>query len=104
MRQIQITNNAAPKLRGNGALKYRLWADGSERLYVQVEKNAAAGTFSPLLYPVARYEHLRKSRRSIGKPVGFDFAIGAERSSDNNNDGAFVKAVLCHLLDGGACA
>ena len=46
----------------------------------------------------------RNSTKSIDKPVGYDLVSDTERAGKNNNDGAFLKAVLCHLLDGGASA
>jgi hypothetical protein len=104
MKQIHITNNEAPKLRGDGMLTYQLWVDDCGSLYVQVEANAAAGKFSALVYPVTKYAAQRNSNQSIGKPVGFDLEGGAERTSENNDDGGFLKAVLRHLLDGGASA
>ena len=100
MKLIHITNNEALKLGGAGAIKYQLWVDSGGSLYVQVEENAAVGTFSPLLFPVAKYAPERNSAQSIGYPVGLDLAGKAERASANNNDGAFLKAALRHLLDG----
>lgn len=99
MKQIHITNDEAPKLGGAGTVKYQLWVDGSGSLYVRVEENAAAGTFSALLFPVAKYAPERNSAQSIGHPVGLELAGKAERASANNNDGAFLKAVMHHLLD-----
>ena len=104
MNQINLANNEAPKLEGSGKLKYQLWVDGSGSLYVQIEENAAAGTFSPLLFPVAKYAPERNSAQSIGQPVGLDLAGEAEQVSANTNDGAFLKAALRHLLDGRAPA
>lgn len=100
MKQLHITNNEAPKLEGSGNLKYQLWVDGNGSLYVQIEKNAAAGTFSPLLFSVTEYASQRSASQSIGKPLGLDLIRGVVMSSADNNDGAFLKAVLQHLLDG----
>lgn len=100
MQQIHIINNEAPKLEGTGKLKYQLWADSSGSLYVQIEENVAAGTFSPLLFPVVKYALERGSVKAIGQPVGIDLVKKTERVSSNSNDGAFLKAVLRHLLDG----
>lgn len=100
MKQIHITNDIAPKLGGSGTLTYQLWVDGSGSLYVQFKENSNGGTFSPLLFPVAKYAQQPNSAQSIGKPVGLDLAGKTERTSTNNNDGAFLKAVLLHLLDG----
>lgn len=100
MKQIHTTNNEAPKLSGFGNLKYQLWVDSSGSLYVQIANNAAAGTFSPLLFSVAKYASKRTRSQSIGNPAGLDLSGSVERQSEDNNDGAFLKAVLKHLLDG----
>ena len=99
MKQIHLTNNQAPKVKGAGFLKYKLWVDDSGSFYVQIEDNAAAGTFSKLRFSVAEYAPQRKSTKSIGNPIGLDLETGKKISGGNNDDGAFLKAVLCHLLD-----
>lgn len=98
MKQIQSAIAEAPKLEGGGKLKYRLWVDGEGNLYVQIEDNAAAGTFSKLLFSESKYSSVRENTESIGQPVGYDLAEGKQRVSTNTNDGAFLKAVLRHLL------
>lgn len=98
MKQIQSAIAEAPKLEGGGKLQYRLWVDGEGYLYVQIEDNAAAGTFSGLLFSVSNYASVRKNTESIGQPLGYDLVEGKERISANTNDGAFLKAVLRHLL------
>jgi len=98
MKQIQSAIAEAPKLEGSGKLKYLIWVDGEGNLYVQIEDNAAAGTFSEMLFPVSKYASVRKNTESIGQPVGYDLAKSEQRVSANTNDGAFLKAVLCHLL------
>jgi hypothetical protein len=104
MRLIHITNNEVPKIGGAGTLEYQLWVDDGGSLYVQITKNSDGGTLSPWCFPVARYASERNSTKSIDKPVGYDLVSDTERAGKNNNDGAFLKAVLCHLLDGGASA
>ena len=98
MKQIQSAIAEAPKLEGSGKLKYLLWVDGEGNLYVQIENNAAAGTFSELLFSVSKYASARENAESIGQPVGYDIAKSQQRVSANTNDGAFLKAVLRHLL------
>jgi len=98
MKQIQTAIAEAPKLEGSGKLKYQLWVDGDGRLYVQIEDNAAAGTFSELLFSVSEYSSVRNKAESIGQPVGYDLVKKLQRASANTNDGAFLKAVLRHLL------
>lgn len=100
MQQIHITNNEAPKIGGVGKLKYQLWVDGSGSLHVQIVENPEGGTFSPWRFSVAKYGSARNGTRSLGQLVGLD-AQGKEQDGNNNNDDAFLKAVLRHLLDGG---
>lgn len=98
MKQVQSAIEEAPKIEGSGKLKYRLWVDSEGNLYVQIEDNPAAGTFSELLFSVPKYASVRNKPGSIGQPVGYDLAKNGERTSANTNDGAFLKAVLRHLL------
>lgn len=98
MRQIHITNNEAPKLAGSGALTYQLWVHGDGGLYVQIVKNTESGTFSPWRFPVVKYASRRNSTGSLGQLFGFD-ADEKEQEGNNNNDDAFLRAVLKHLLD-----
>jgi len=103
-RQIHTTNNRAPKLRGDGPLTYQLWVDDGGNLYVQITENEKAGRVTPLLYPVAKYADQRNGEQSLGELVGYDLASGEQRASRNDTDSGFLKAVLCHLIDGGASA
>jgi hypothetical protein len=104
-RQIHITNNRAPKLRGDGLLTYQLWVDDGVGLYVQIEENEAAGKVpASLLFPVAKYAAQRNSEQSLGELTGYELVGGAERTSKNGDVSGFLKAVLCHLLDRGASA
>ena len=98
MKQIQSAVAEAPKLEGNGNIKYRLWVDGEGNLYVQFDKNDETGTFSGLLFSVAKYASVRDKPNSIGQPNGYDLADKTQKISGNRNDGAFLKAVLLHLL------
>lgn len=98
MKQIQSAIAEAPKLEGSGKLKYRIWVDGDGNLYVQIEDNAAAGTFSEMLFSMSKYAPARKNTESIGQPVGYDLVKNEQRVSANTNDGAFLKAALRHLL------
>lgn len=98
MKQIQSATAEAPKLEGSGKLKYLLWIDSEGNLYVQIEDNAAAGTFSGLLFSVPKYSAARNRTDSIGQPIGYDLVKNEQCVSANTNDGAFLKAVLRHLL------
>ena len=98
MRQIHITNNEAPKLAGSGALTYQLWVRGDGSLYVQIVKNTESGTFSPWKFPVAKYASGRNSTGLLGQLLGLD-ADGKEQECRDNNDDAFLRAVVKYLLD-----
>jgi hypothetical protein len=103
MQQIHVTNNVAPKLGGIGALEYQLWVDDGGSLYVGMIKNSDEGTFPSDLFSVARYAALRHGT-DLGQLVGVD-SNGKEREATRNiNTDAFLRAVLRHLLDGGAAA
>lgn len=103
MKQIHITNNEAPKLGGVGKLKYQLWVDSCGNIFVQIVENPEKGTFSKWRFPVAKYASACNGTKSLGPLVGFD-EEGKEQNQEgiNSNDDAFLKAVLRHLLDGGA--
>ena len=98
MKRIQTAILKAPKLQGDGEIGFLLWVDSECGLYVQLAGNAAAGTYGGLLFSVSRYAGIRKDQELINKLTGYDLEKCQERDSANNNDGAFLKAVLCHLL------
>jgi hypothetical protein len=89
---------AAKKLSGGRTIKYHLWIDEAANLYVQLKKNDAQGTFSSLLFSVTEYAPIRHGNSDIGHLTGFDASSGTRKNSSNNNDGAFLKAVLLDLL------
>lgn len=68
---------------------------------MQIVKNSESGTFSPWRFPVAMYASGRNSTESLGKLFGLD-EKGNEHEGMDNNDDAFLKAVLRHLLNDGA--
>lgn len=98
MKRIDSAVYEANKIEGNGKLKYQLWVDSGGKLYVRIEDNAAAGTFSGLLFSTADYAAYRNAASSIGQPHGYDLSENKVKQSANMNDGAFLKAVLRHLL------
>lgn len=102
MKQIYINNNETPTLSGSGILKYQLWVNDGGSFYVKITENSNEGRFSPLLFSVSEYAPER--HKSIDNPCGLNLTHGGKRESANNNDGAFLKAVLQHLLDGKAPA
>ena len=100
MRQIHITNNEAPKIGGVGTLEYQLWVDDGGSLYVQITKNSNGGTFSRCRFHAAKYAPKRNSN-DLGLLIGLDSDGNEQKAGDSNGDG-FLRAVLRHLLDGGA--
>lgn len=98
MKRIDSFVGIAPKLVGDGNIQYCLWVDKQGKLFVQLEHNDKSGTFSKLLFSVSMYESMRKSPNSLGDMQGYDIESKTYKSSQDNNNGAFLKAVLNHLL------
>ena len=98
MKKIKTVISEAKKLEGQGNIKYQLWLDACGVLYVQFIGNDGPGTFSDLLFSASEYASTRNSKASIGFPNGYDLINNCQKTSENENDGAFLKAVLCHLL------
>jgi len=98
MKKIDAFVGVAPKLVGDGNIQYFLWVDKQGKLYVQLEHNDKSGTFSKLLFSVSMYESMRKRSSSLGDMQGYDIESKTYKISQDNNNGAFLKAVLCHLL------
>ena len=76
--------------------------DGVGNLYVQFEDNETntrvPGTFTGLLFPVARYANLRNLVEAIHEPTGYDIATERWETANGRNNPGFLKAVLQHLL------
>jgi hypothetical protein len=100
MLQVLITNNVASKLGEAGTLEYQLWADDAGSFFVQITKNSDGGTFPECLFNVSKYARKRNST-DLGPLAGVD-RDGKEQEVGNNNADGFLRAVLRHLLDGGA--
>lgn len=100
MQQIRIAENKALKLGGVGTHEYQLWVDDGGSLYVRLTSNTETGTASQLLFPVAQYASKRLGT-DLGPLHGLDLNGQAHEVKNNNVDG-FLRAVLRHLLDGGA--
>lgn len=101
MKKIDSFVGIAPKLVGEGNIQYCLWVDKQGKLYAQLEHNDKSGTFSKLLFSVSTYESVRNSSNSLGDMTGYDIESHAYKLSQDNNNGAFLKAVLNHLLPEG---
>lgn len=90
---------SAPKIKGGGGdIHYRLWLDTEGKLYVQLEGNDDAGTFSNLLFSVSKYESIRDSEAKIGELMGYNIDTKKFETRQDNNNGAFLKAVLRHIF------
>lgn len=98
MKKIESYSCIAPKISGTGNIEYCLWVDTEGNLYVQIIGNEAAGTFSKYLFSVSQYQGKRKNSKSLGNLTAFNVESGKiEPVADNNND-AFIKAILNNLL------
>lgn len=102
MQLIPGFSGEARKFGGEGLIRYLLWVDDSGNLYVQFSDNIvdtpSPGKFSGLLYSVAHYAPIRQSEVKIPHPHGYDLEIKTWVTKKDNNNGAFLKAVLRHLL------
>ena len=88
----------APKVGGIGYVEYCLWVDSKGRLYVEILENEERGTFTDLVYPVAKYAEFSNSPYAIKISDAFSVKNMKETKSVNNNDAGFLKAILLHLL------
>ena len=101
MWELRAFTGSATKLRNHGALEYRLWIDAEGRLYVQIVNNDQSGTFSRCAFSVAKYMTARDRADPLNRLVGRNIETGNEELLRDNNNGAFLKAVLKHLFDEG---
>lgn len=94
----------AEKIKTADHIKYKLWFDENNKLYVQMVENEDGGSFSTLAFSVVRYAPRRHSRNVLKGLEGYNLITGKlEERNDNeedNNNGAFLKAVLRHLCSG----
>lgn len=101
MKKINGFTGMATKKSGDGHIDYELWVNARGDLFVKFIDNKVhtnrPGTHSGIFYSVKDYADRRDSNDSIGNPAGVDETGAVVTPSDNNN-GAFLKAVLCDLL------
>lgn len=101
MKKINGFTGRASKKSCDGFIVYELWVDVQGNLFVKFIDNDVhtdrPGTHSDIFYSVMDYADKRNSKGSIGNPIGID-GTGAEVTPSDNNNGAFLKAVLCDLL------
>ena len=101
MKRIENCVISAPKLSKTGSIKYCLWVDEIGSLYVQMIENEDSGTFSNHLFSVSKYQSERRSTKALGSLEAFNIGNNTFEKVDDNNNGAFLKAVLIHLLPSG---
>lgn len=102
MKKIEDFIGKAPKQRGDGHILYELWVDDHGEFFVKLKDNEIEterpGTFSSVYFSVKKYADKRNTEEDIGHPTGIDEASGKEVTPSDNNNGAFLKAVLRDLL------
>ena len=98
MKKINSNNYVAPKISGLGHIEYCLWIDKNGNLYIQIIENEASGTFSKLLFSVSQCQEKRKCTKSLGSLEAFDIESCQFKTVNDNNNGAFLKAILNNLL------
>ena len=64
-------------------------------------ENEDSGTFSNHLFSVSKYQSERRITKALGILEAFSIANNTVENVDDNNNGAFLKAVLIHLLPNG---
>lgn len=102
MKQLENFIGKAAKIKGNGPVEYELWFDENGTPHVRIVSNKIVtnepGTFSKLLFSVNEYAHLRNLNSDISPVHGYDLITKTIIQSKNNDDGAFLKAILRDLL------
>jgi hypothetical protein len=98
MRKIEPYTSSAPKLRGDGDIKYCLWVDKSGGLYVQILENDASGSFSQYLFSVSKYESKRATSEALLNLEAFNIVSKKIELVEDSNNSGFLKAVLRNLL------
>lgn len=97
MKKIEGFEATAPKSK-NGNLEYCLWTDDNGALFFQITKNnietKKPGTHSNLLFRISDY----LNRNQEMKIIGFNLQTKINEVSHDNNDEAFIKAIVNHLL------
>lgn len=98
MKKLESCIFSASKLSGVGRIDYSLWIDTKGQLYVQLVDNDSAGTFTKYLFSVSQYAAVRNSGDALSGLQAFNIDLNKNESVKNNNNGAFLKAVLRDLL------
>ncbi len=98
MKKIESNIGTAPKISGPGNIKYCLWVNDTGEFHVQFLQNDASGTFSNLAFSISKYANDRHKQQELNPLDAYDFEDKTYKEVYDNNNGAFLKAVLCHLL------
>ena len=98
MKQIGKETHTALKLSGTGDIKYILWIDAIGDVYIQIVDNDASGTFSKYLFSVSKYQAQRASSTALGNLEAYNIESQETEIVEDNNNGAFLKAILRSLL------
>lgn len=101
MKKIENFVAVAPKIK-SGALEYFLWTSDEGALYVQISRNIidtdTPGKHSKLLFQVSRHLSSRNADNDTEEIRGINPITFFEEVSKDNNDVAFIKAILKHLF------
>lgn len=99
MKKIEGYIGAAPKVSGHGQIHYVLWVDAQGHLFIQLIANDESGTFSNLAFSVSEYQSQRHVAGGGNRIEGVNVNTGDVGVAEDNNNAAFLKAALRHLLD-----
>lgn len=102
MNKVEQFEGKAPKILGDGAIRYCLWTNDQGALYVQMYENdldtKSPGTLDRYLFPIAQYIDSRCKESQLNVIEGLLADSGDWGKVENNNTSAFLKAVLRHLF------
>lgn len=97
-KKIDAYVGEAHKINGKGTIEFTLWVDSSGSFYIQMISNELSGTFTTHVIPVKKYASLRNSESAIGSIEVVDLINGERIKVQDNNNGAFLKAVLRDII------
>ncbi len=100
MNRIGEYRAVAKKVSGLGSVSYDLWVDGAGDLFIQIVGNERSGTYTNHAFSVREYGPVRDEERALGSMNARSIKSGELIVVEGNNNGAFLKAALQHLMDG----
>lgn len=102
MNRVEQFEGEAPKIKGDGSIRYHLWTDDQGALYVQLYENdvnkKSPGTLDRYMFPITKYIDRRCAKSQLSVSEGLVVESGSWEKVENNNTSAFLKAVLRHLF------